>query len=121
MLGGLVTCFVKEAVTAGGAAANAEAGGGDTGAQRDDGGGGWGALPELPVEIELPPDLRFHSVFACPVSREQATYPHNPPMMLPCGHALCREALLGMARRTRVKCPYCPSVSATAAAIELKL
>ena len=31
----------------------------------------------------------FHSIFACPVSKDQSTR-DNPPMLLPCGHVLCR-------------------------------
>ena len=47
--------------------------------------GQWTSVNELPVETPLPPSMRFHSVFVCPVSKEQAT-DANPPMMLPCGH-----------------------------------
>lgn len=43
------------------------------------------------MEIPLPAPLRFHSLFACPVSKEHAT-PENPPMMLTCGHAIARES-----------------------------
>ena len=31
----------------------------------------------------------FHSIFACPVSKDQST-DTNPPMLLPCGHVLCQ-------------------------------
>ncbi len=31
----------------------------------------------------------FYSIFACPVSKEQSSE-ENPPMMLPCGHVLCK-------------------------------
>ncbi|KAJ2550844.1 hypothetical protein EV175_003917, partial [Coemansia sp. RSA 1933] len=33
----------------------------------------WSQQNELPVEVPLPDAMRFHSVFACPVSKEQAT------------------------------------------------
>ncbi|KAJ2392841.1 hypothetical protein GGI23_005137, partial [Coemansia sp. RSA 2559] len=73
---------------------------------------------ELPVEVPLPDEMRFHSVFACPVSKEQATG-DNPPMMMPCGHVVCKASLDKLARGVRpgsiasgrFKCPYCPSLS----------
>ena len=43
------------------------------------------------MEIPLPPSLRYHSIFACPVSKILAT-PANPPMMLVCGHAVAKES-----------------------------
>ncbi|CAM0140916.1 hypothetical protein VKS41_003592 [Umbelopsis sp. WA50703] len=79
----------------------------------------WSQQDELPVEIPLPDDLRFHSVFACPVSKEQATA-QNPPMMMPCGHVICKESLTRLSKSsrnsTRFKCPYCPSESSAAQA-----
>lgn len=58
---------------------------------------GWSQQDELPVEIPLSEDLRFHSVFACPVSKEQATE-SNPPMMMPCGHVICKESLMRLSK-----------------------
>ncbi|ORY95779.1 CTLH/CRA C-terminal to lish motif domain-domain-containing protein [Syncephalastrum racemosum] len=85
----------------------------------------WSQQDELPVEIPLSEDLRFHSVFACPVSKEQATE-DNPPMMMPCGHVICRESLTRLSRSSRYgrnamrfKCPYCPSESAADQAIQV--
>jgi E3 ubiquitin-protein transferase RMND5 len=70
--------------------------------------GSWTSVNELPVETPLPPGMLFHSIFVCPVSKEQAT-DANPPMMLPCGHVIAKESLEGHARgKQRVKCPYCP-------------
>lgn len=43
------------------------------------------------MEIPLPSDKRFHSVFVCPVSKEQAT-DTNPPLMLSCGHVINTES-----------------------------
>jgi hypothetical protein len=60
----------------------------------------WSQQDELPVEIPLPDDLRFHSVFACPVSKEQATA-SNPPMMMPCGHVICKESLTRLSKSSR--------------------
>jgi hypothetical protein len=54
----------------------------------------WEALEQLPLEVELPPRFAFHSVFACPVARDQST-PDNPPMILPCGCVMLRCASVG--------------------------
>ncbi|CAI5536023.1 unnamed protein product [Closterium sp. Naga37s-1] len=70
----------------------------------------WQGMEQLPVEIELPRAFHFHSIFACPVSREPASHPDNPPVLLPCGHVVCRASVLKLAKgATRpFKCPYCP-------------
>ncbi|KAI8451380.1 hypothetical protein BY996DRAFT_3793352 [Phakopsora pachyrhizi] len=57
----------------------------------------WSQSDELPVEIPLPQDYRFHSVFACPVSKEQSTE-SNPPMMMPCGHVIAKESMQKLAK-----------------------
>lgn len=73
---------------------------------------GWreqGVHDALPVEIAVDRDCRHHSVFTCPVSREEATE-ENGPQILPCGHVLSRESIqrLPRANNPRFKCPYCP-------------
>lgn len=74
--------------------------------------GQWTSVNELPVETPLPPGYLFHSIFVCPVSKEQAT-DANPPMLLPCGHVIAKESLEMHARgKARMKCPYCPGESA---------
>jgi hypothetical protein len=70
----------------------------------------WTTQHELPVEIPLPEWMSFHSVFVCPVSKEQATE-SNPPMMMPCGHVVAKESLGRLSRGGRFKCPYCPGES----------
>eukprot|EP00741_Cyanophora_paradoxa_P024441 tig00022075_g23598.t1 len=52
----------------------------------------WAPTDQLPVEIELGKDFHFHSIFACPVSRENSTA-ENPPMMLPCGHVISSQCM----------------------------
>ncbi|EYE94504.1 ubiquitin-protein ligase RMD5 [Aspergillus ruber CBS 135680] len=70
----------------------------------------WTTQNELPVEIPLPPSYLFHSIFVCPVSKEQAT-DQNPPMMMPCGHVIAEESLKRLCKGSRFKCPYCPNES----------
>ena len=67
----------------------------------------WTSHNELPVETPLPPDYRFHSIFVCPVSKEQAT-DQNPPMLLLCGHVIAQESLQRLSKGAKFKCPYCP-------------
>ena len=55
--------------------------------------------------------MNFHSVFCCPVLKQQ-TRNENPPLLLPCGHALCYETVNRLSKgndTARFKCPYCPS------------
>ncbi|KAF2796130.1 hypothetical protein K505DRAFT_300918 [Melanomma pulvis-pyrius CBS 109.77] len=70
----------------------------------------WTTQNELPVEIPLPPSYHFHSIFVCPVSKEQST-DQNPPMMMPCGHVIAQESLNKLSKGARFKCPYCPGES----------
>ncbi|CAH0727163.1 unnamed protein product, partial [Brenthis ino] len=63
---------------------------------------------ELPLEVELGEEGGgYHSVFACPILRQQASE-HNPPMRLLCGHVISRDALNKLALGLKLKCPYCP-------------
>jgi len=67
----------------------------------------WNAKDELPIEIELGGDCRYHSVFACPILRQQVS-DSNPPMKLVCGHVISRDALAKLTQGHKLKCPYCP-------------
>ena len=58
----------------------------------------WNKVECIPADIDLPDKYMFRSIFVCPVSKEEAT-PENPPMMLTCGHALCRETTKTLANR----------------------
>ncbi|KPI92449.1 Protein RMD5-like B [Papilio xuthus] len=63
---------------------------------------------ELPLEVELGAEGGgYHSVFACPILRQQASE-QNPPMRLLCGHVISRDALNKLAMGVKLKCPYCP-------------
>lgn len=67
----------------------------------------WNGKDELPIEIDLGSDARFHSVFACPILKQQATET-NPPMRLLCGHVISKDALSKLCSGNKMKCPYCP-------------
>ncbi|OTB05641.1 hypothetical protein M426DRAFT_319626 [Hypoxylon sp. CI-4A] len=68
----------------------------------------WTTENELAFETPLPRSMMYHSIFVCPVSKEQTTE-ENPPVILPCGHVLASESLQKLAKGSRYKCPYCPS------------
>ena len=69
--------------------------------------GVWNAKDELPIEIDVGPHSRYHSIFACPILRQQTT-DNNPPMRLTCGHIISRDALNKLSVGHKLKCPYCP-------------
>ncbi|KAG8195678.1 hypothetical protein JTE90_003823 [Oedothorax gibbosus] len=69
--------------------------------------GVWNTRDELPIEIDLGRKCHFHSIFACPILRQQSSE-NNPPMRLACGHVISRDALNKLANGTKLKCPYCP-------------
>ncbi|KAI0020136.1 CTLH/CRA C-terminal to lish motif domain-containing protein [Xylariomycetidae sp. FL0641] len=72
----------------------------------------WTTRDELPFVTPLPRSMAYHSIFVCPVSKEQTT-DLNPPVVLPCGHVLARDTLRQLAKGSRYKCPYCPSEGVT--------
>ncbi|KAJ7685135.1 CTLH/CRA C-terminal to lish motif domain-containing protein [Mycena polygramma] len=85
----------------------------------------WSQADELPIEIPLPPENRYHSIFACPVSKEQSTET-NPPMMMGCGHVVTKDSLHKLSKPgvydpldRRVKCPYCPAESTHGSALRV--
>ncbi|KAF5315520.1 hypothetical protein D9611_004651 [Ephemerocybe angulata] len=79
----------------------------------------WATSDELPIELPLPPENRYHSIFACLVSKEQSTE-LNPPMMLECGHVISKDSLSKLNRNSgRAKCPYCPRETVHGSALRL--
>ncbi|KMT03076.1 hypothetical protein BVRB_8g196350 [Beta vulgaris subsp. vulgaris] len=70
----------------------------------------WQSMKQLPVPVDLDKEFQFHTVFVCPVSRDQATE-ENPPMLMSCAHVLCKQSITKLSKSgtKTFKCPYCPS------------
>lgn len=68
------------------------------------------------VDLPLPKQYRFHSVFVCPVTKEVG----GEAWMLGCGHVIGGEALQSLSKGTmKLKCPYCPAISEVREAVKL--
>ncbi|KAG0490769.1 hypothetical protein HPP92_007632 [Vanilla planifolia] len=69
----------------------------------------WQTMKQLPVPVDLGREFQFHSVFVCPVLREQGSE-ENPPMLMPCGHVLSKQSIAKLSKSSTrpFKCPYCP-------------
>ena len=88
----------------------------------------WSQTEEMAMDIPLLNSQRFHSVFTCPVSKEQGNLGfsdilgtvENPPMIITCGHVISKESLARLCKgnvAAKIKCPYCPSDSTAAMAM----
>lgn len=67
----------------------------------------WSDLDTMVLDYPADPDLIFHSVFSCPVSRETATS-DNCPLLLLCGHVILKSSMRSLPKRGgRFKCPTC--------------
>jgi hypothetical protein len=69
---------------------------------------GWPASPPPCARL---PVYEVHSARTPrPASPPQST-PDNPPLLLPCGHCICKASILRIAKAPNrsFKCPYCPA------------
>lgn len=72
--------------------------------------GVWSGRNELPIEIDLGTEYRYHSTFTCPILKQPSTE-QNPPVKLKCGHVISKDAMQKLTRGLMIKCPYCPKES----------
>jgi len=65
---------------------------------------------KVPVDVELSEEFSFHSVFVCPVLKQQVSE-NNHPYKLVCGHVISRIALAKLLKPGlevyKLKCPSC--------------
>ena len=58
---------------------------------------------------DRPTPILAHCPLAPPACAQSS--PDNPPLMLPCGHCMCKQSALKIAKAVgrSFKCPYCPA------------
>ncbi|CAM0944677.1 unnamed protein product [Alopecurus aequalis] len=59
----------------------------------------WQSMKQFPYPLDLRPEFQFHSVFVCPVLREEGS-DDNPPMLLPCGHVLSKQSTVKLSKNS---------------------
>ncbi|XP_010422961.1 PREDICTED: protein RMD5 homolog A-like [Camelina sativa] len=83
----------------------------------------WEEMKQVPVPLELGNELQFHSVFVCPVSRDESCSKENPPMMMmPCRHVISMQSVIRLSKNCasrRFKCPYCSAQTSSPACRQL--
>ncbi len=57
-----------------------------------------GCVVVAQIDLPLAAQLRFHSLFVCPITRE-ACGDGNPPVLLTCGHVISKAAVTGLLDR----------------------
>jgi hypothetical protein len=82
----------------------------------------WHSMKQVPFPLDLHKEFQFHSVFVCPVLREQGS-DDNPPMLLPCGHVLSKQSTMKLSKNSSrsFKCPYCPLEASTSECKQLHI
>lgn len=82
----------------------------------------WHSMNQFPFPLDLRSEFQFHSVFVCPVLRDQGG-DGNAPMLLPCGHVLSKQSTLKLSKNSSrsFKCPYCPFEAMTSGCKQLYL
>eukprot|EP00347_Sterkiella_histriomuscorum_P014886 403359145 len=81
---------------------------------------------ELPIEIDLGNEFKFHDIFICPVSKEISHSRDNNPMLLSCGHVMSKNSLTkhsraAINRENKFKCHTCPATMTMANVQEIKI
>ncbi|TBU01494.1 hypothetical protein CWI37_0696p0040 [Hamiltosporidium tvaerminnensis] len=78
---------------------------------------------EIPVQVSVTEDGKFHSQFVCPVLKVLCEN-DNLPSLLECGHVISSKAVSKLSKNNTFvcfKCPYCPQESRTENIVTIRL